>query len=163
MRTSDEGIKLIHAFESCKLKSYQDVKGVWTIGWGTTGTDVGPNMSWTQKECDDRFAKDLAKFEGGVEKLVNVPLTQNQFDALVCFAYNVGLGALGNSTLLKKLNNKEYEEAAKQFLVWNKSGGKVYAGLTRRREAEKTLFLKQEEVSNSINKQLQEIEDNILK
>jgi lysozyme len=163
MKTSDEGIKLIHAFESCRLNSYQDVKGVWTIGWGTTGADVGPNMSWTQEQCDERFAKDLAKFEGGVLKLVSVPLTQNQFDALVCFAYNVGLGALGKSTLLKKLNNKEYEEAAKQFLVWNKSGNKVYAGLARRREAEKALFLKQDSISHSINKQLQEIEDKILK
>jgi lysozyme len=82
----------------------------------------------------------VRKFEAGVKRLVKVPLAQGQFDALVSFSFNVGLGALGSSTLLRKLNAGDYRGAAAEFPRWNKAGGKVYEGLTRRRAAERSLF-----------------------
>ncbi len=92
-------------------------------------------------DYDKLLKQDLAVFESGVNNLVKVELKQCQFDALVSFSFNVGIGAFSTSTLLKKLNQKAYGEAANQFLRWNKAGGKILAGLTRRREAEKSLFL----------------------
>jgi lysozyme len=144
MQTNSEGLNLLHSFEGCKLESYQDIVGVWTIGYGTTGTDIVKGLKWTQQQVDDRFKKDLAKFEKGVEAAVKVPLTSNQFSALVCFAYNVGIQAMAGSTLVKLLNSGKTAEAADQFLRWNKAGGKEVKGLTRRREAERALFLKPE-------------------
>lgn len=144
MQTNNEGIKLMHSFEGCKLQSYKDIVGIWTIGWGSTGPDIGPNMTWTQQQADERFKKDLQKFEKAVSAAVKVPITSNQFSALVCFTYNVGAGAMTNSTLIKKLNFGDISGAADQFLRWNKAGGKEVKGLTRRREAERELFLKSE-------------------
>ena len=96
----------------------------------------------TPEQAKSYFKHDLAKFEKTVNESVTVPLTQNQFDALVSLTYNIGSGAFNNSTLLKKLNKGDYQGAADQFLVWNKAGGKVMKGLVRRREAERALFLK---------------------
>lgn len=134
------GIELIKSFEGCKLKAYQDSVGVWTIGYGRT-TNVHKGDVITQQQADDYLLIEYKEFESKVKKLVKVPLTDNQLGALVCFAYNVGVGALSKSTLLKKLNVGDYKGAAEQFLVWNKAGGKILNGLVRRRQAEKDLFL----------------------
>lgn len=140
MKTSANGRKLIQQFEGCREKAYQDCVGVWTIGYGHTGNvKVGQVIS--KEEADRLLSQDLVKFESGVEKNVKVALTQNQFDALVSFCYNLGVGSLQKSTLLKKLNAGDYKGAAEEFLKWNKAGGKVITGLVRRREAEKRLFL----------------------
>lgn len=144
MKTSQAGIDLIHSFESLRLKAYpdpgsKDGKPV-TIGWGSTGQDIKMGMTWTKEQADSRFAKDLARFEIGVSKAVSVDLNQHQFDALVSFAYNVGLANFLSSTLLKMLNEGYYSNAALQFSRWNKNDGKVMAGLTRRREAERKMF-----------------------
>lgn len=152
MKTSKNGIDVLHYFESCELEAYPDAGSIdgnpWTIGWGSTGNGIKQGVVWTQEQADNRFVSDLNKFEKGVLSLVKVPLTQGQFDALVCFAYNVGLDididnvaeGLGDSTLLKVLNNTDYLSAASQFLKWNKNDGKVMLGLIRRRVAEKALF-----------------------
>jgi lysozyme len=96
----------------------------------------------TQEQADALLMKDIARFQDGVNKLVTYkPLTQNQFDSLVDFAFNLGLGNLGSSTLLRKLNAGDVKGAADEFLRWNRAGGQVLAGLTRRRQAERDLFL----------------------
>ncbi|MDS7935684.1 lysozyme [Acinetobacter sp. V91_7] len=144
--TSQIGINLISGFESTQLKAYDDGVGVWTIGIGTTvypnGTKVKKGDTCTLEQAKSYFKYDLAKFEKTVNESVAVPLTQNQFDALVSLTYNIGSGAFKGSTLLKRLNTKDYSSAADQFLVWNKADGKVLNGLVRRRAAERELFLK---------------------
>ena len=141
---NDAGVRLVQEFEGCKLEAYPD-PGTggepWTIGFGSTGPDIGPGTVWTQEEADARFVDDLTKFGDGVDRLVRVPLTDNQFAALVSFAYNVGLGALAGSTLLRKLNAGDYQGAADQLPRWNKAAGRVLPGLVRRRAAERELFL----------------------
>ena len=130
---------MIKHFESCKLTAYQDSVGVWTIGWGhTAGVKKGDN--WTQDEADDILLNDLEKFEGYVNQYVQVPLTQNQFDALVSWTFNLGPGNLKSSTMLTKLNEKSYDEVPSQMKRWNKAGGKVLRGLERRRNAEAAMF-----------------------
>ncbi|OQS42352.1 lysozyme [Chromobacterium haemolyticum] len=141
MKTSANGIKLIQGFEGLSLKAYQDSVGVWTIGYGHTGPEVTLGLVITQAQADALLARDLSRFESGVTRLVQVPLNQNQFDALVCFSFNLGLGALQGSTLLRLLNAGDYAGAAGQFPRWNKAGGKELTGLTRRRVAEQALFL----------------------
>lgn len=140
MKTSANGRKLIQQFEGCREKAYQDCVGVWTIGYGHTG-NVKAGQVISKEEADRLLSQDLVKFESGVEKNVKVALTQNQFDALVSFCYNLGVGSLQKSTLLKKLNAGDYKGAAEEFLKWNKAGGKVLTGLVRRRELERQLFL----------------------
>lgn len=135
------GIKLIKDFEGCKLKAYKDIVGVLTIGYGHTGPDVFEGQVITQEEAERLLRDDLEAFEVGVARLVKVALTENQYAALVSFAYNLGLGALGGSTLLKLLNKGDPEGAALEFTKWSHAGGRVVAGLVRRREAEKALFL----------------------
>lgn len=140
MRTSQKGIDLIKKFEGCRLNSYRCPAGVWTIGYGhTKGVKEGGKI--TQAQAEDFLKEDLKIYERAVEGCVKVPLSQNQFDALVSFCYNCGGEALRTSTLLRLLNEGRYFEAAEQFLRWNKAGGKVLAGLTRRREEERELFL----------------------
>lgn len=145
MKTSQAGIDLIHSFESLRLKAYPDPGSKdgkpWTVGRGSTGPDIKPGTVWTKEQADARFAKDLARFEIGVSKAVSVDLEQHQFDALVSFAYNVGLANFLSSTLLKMLNEGYYSNAAEQLLRWNKNDSVVMAGLTRRRKAERALFL----------------------
>ncbi len=146
MKISTNGINMICGFEGLRLKAYDDGVGVWTIGTGTTvypnGVKVKKGDTCTAEQAKTYFKHDLAKFEKTVNESVIVPLSQNQFDALVSLTYNIGSGAFNNSTLLKKLNKGDYQGAADQFLVWNKAGGKVMKGLVRRREAERALFLK---------------------
>ena len=140
---SPVGASLIKSFEGLRLTAYQDSVSVWTIGWGHTGSDVTPYMKITEKEAEDLLMKDLVRFEKGVNDLVKVHINQNEFDALVSFSFNLGVGALAESTLLKKLNAGDpKEEVADEFLKWVKAGGITLTGLVRRREAERDLFLK---------------------
>ncbi|KMN50721.1 muraminidase [Chromobacterium violaceum] len=141
MKTNAAGISLIKQFEGVRLAAYQDMVGVWTIGYGHTGPDVKAGMTITQRQADQLLAADLEKFETGVRKAVIVPLNANQFSALVSFSYNLGLGNLRSSTLLRLLNKGDYDGAAAQFPRWNRAGGQAVPGLTRRRKAEQALFL----------------------
>ncbi|MEB1043904.1 lysozyme [Citrobacter freundii] len=148
MQTSHKGIALIKGFEGCRLTAYPDPGtggAPWTIGYGWThpidGKPVKPGMTIDQETADRLLKTGLVSYENDVLKLVRVKLTKGQFDALVSFAYNVGSRALSTSTLLKKLNAGDIKGAADEFLHWNKAGGKVLNGLTRRREAERALFL----------------------
>lgn len=139
MTASDRCIDMIKSFEGLRLNAYLDAVGVPTIGYGTTeGVKMGDTC--TEEEATEYLKRDVRKFENCVNDCVKEPITQNEFDALVCFTYNLGCGALRGSTLLKRLNNGDHEGAAKQFLLWDHAGGKKLAGLTRRREAESILF-----------------------
>lgn len=170
MRTSSDGTAVMHYFETCKLRAYPDPgsplfaalvnAGIypygltavptdlahlsgkpWTIGWGDTGPDVVPGFAITQDEADERFARRLSReFEPGVLDSVQQEMTQRQFDALVCLAYNIGLPNFRSSTLLRRFNLGDTAAASAQFLVWNKSKSKVMLGLKRRRAAERALF-----------------------
>lgn len=140
MRTSQKGIDLIKKFEGCRLEAYKCPAGIWTIGYGHT-KGVKDGQIITQEQAEEFLREDLRIFEQTVESCVKVPLSQNQFDALVSFCYNCGSGALKTSTLLRLLNEGKYSSAADQFLRWNKAGGKVLVGLTRRREEEREMFL----------------------
>lgn len=145
MQTSEKGIAVIKQFEGCKLTAYQDSVGVWTIGYGWTqpvdGKPIRAGMTIKQETAERLLKTGLVSYESDVSRLVKVGLTQGQFDALVSFTYNLGSKSLSTSTLLRKLNAGDYAGAADEFLRWNKAGGKVLNGLTRRREAERALFL----------------------
>ncbi|HCJ7368327.1 TPA: lysozyme [Enterobacter hormaechei subsp. xiangfangensis] len=145
MQTSEKGIALIKEFEGCKLTAYQDSVGVWTIGYGWTqpvdGKPIRAGMTIKQETAERLLKTGLVSYESDVSRLVKVGLTQGQYDALVSFTYNLGARSLSTSTLLRKLNAGDYAGAADEFLRWNKAGGKVLNGLTRRREAERALFL----------------------
>jgi GH24 family phage-related lysozyme (muramidase) len=137
---NQSGLNLIKEFEGIRLNTYDDGVGVPTIGYGhTLGVTWGQTI--TIAEAEQLLKEDLTYFENGVNELVKVPLTDNQFSSLVSFAFNVGVGAFEESTLLRVLNQKDYEAASDQFLRWVNGGGKVMAGLVRRREAEQNLFL----------------------
>lgn len=152
VRVADAGLNLIRSFENLELVAYPDPGtggDPWTIGWGHTGPEVHAGLIWTQEQANEALASDLGRFERDVSQLVKVAINQNQFDALVSFAYNVGSDidadtiaeGLGDSTLLKKLNAGDYDGAADEFPKWNEGGGKVLKGLVRRRAAERDLFL----------------------
>jgi lysozyme len=150
MTPSSKCIDFIKSFEQCRLTAYMPTpRDRPTIGWGTTGPDVRMGMIWTQAQADARFARDLAGFAAGVaHELQGRPTTQGQFDALVSFAYNVGLDddadtlaeGLGDSSLLKKHLAGDYEGAAAQFALWNKQDHIVLNGLTRRRAGEAAMY-----------------------
>ncbi len=145
---SRQGFEFIKRWEGLRLKSYKDLGGVYTIGYGHTRR-AGPGQVISKQLAEDLLLEDIWYFEVGVRDLVKVPISQFQFDALVSFAFNVGLDrdadtkaeGLGDSTLLKKLNLKDVEGAGAEFLKWNKAGGKPVKGLTNRRMAERLLFL----------------------
>lgn len=177
MKTNQRGIDLIKHFESLELCAYPDpasdlgkacsalklpmreyrkvmgweaLSGVpWTIGFGHTGHEVKEGMKISQGQAEELLRRDLERFEAGVLRLVKVTLTENQFSALVCFAFNVGLDenhngkaeGLGESTLLKMLNTGNYAKASEEFPKWNKASGQVLEGLITRRAAEKELFV----------------------
>lgn len=139
MQISKAGLDLIKNFEGLYLKAYRCPAGIPTIGYGhTAGVAMGQTI--TQQQADDYLRRDVRQFERAVARLVTVPLTQGQFDALVSFAFNLGEGALAQSTLLRLLNAGDYAGAAAQFDRWNKAGGRVLPGLVRRRAAERALF-----------------------
>ncbi len=136
---SAAGLALIKASEGLRLKAYRCPADVVTIGFGSTGPHVKMGMTITEAEAEALLIEDLSRFEKGVSALAPVT-TQGQFDALTSFAFNVGLGAFGKSTLLKKHLAGDCAGAAKQFARWNRGGGRVLAGLTKRREAERKLY-----------------------
>jgi lysozyme len=140
MELSPAGLKLIEQFEGCRLEAYQDSGGVWTIGYGHT-IEVSGGMTCTQDRADQWLQEDSQRAVDCVGENVHIDLTQHQFDALVSFTYNVGCGNFASSTLLKKLNGGDVEGAAEQFERWCKVKGQVVAGLLRRRQAEKAMFL----------------------
>lgn len=143
---SDNGMKLLEQFEGLRLEAYLDSAGIATIGWGSikypNGNKVKLGDKITKAQAKEYKLHDLKEFESTVNTSVKVPLTQNQYDALVSLSYNIGSGAFKNSTLLKKLNSSDYKGAAEQFLVWNKVNSKKVQGLVNRREAEQKLFIK---------------------
>ncbi len=139
MKISKEGIALIKKFEGLELEAYQDSVGVWTIGYGHT-KDVEQGLTITEEEAETMLMIELEEYEGYIEKLVKVPLTQCQFDALVCWVYNLGPTNLSRSTLLTVLNQARFDDVPSEIKRWNKAGGEVLQGLVRRREAEAMLF-----------------------
>lgn len=140
MKISQAGYDLIREFEGCRLEAYQDQVGVWTVGYGSTGGDVCKGLTITQDNAEQRLRDHLSKVEAAINRMVGVPLTQGEFDALCSFAYNLGTGALQKSTLLVKLNASDYDGACREFAKWNKAGGVPVAGLIRRRAAEMKRF-----------------------
>ena len=139
MKLGERGTEMLKYFEGCKLTAYQDSVGVWTIGYGHT-KGVLEGMTITQEGAEQLLQTELEEYEGYIEDMVTVPLTQNQFDALVVWIYNLGPTNFRNSTLLKELNAGNYNAAGQEITRWNKAGGKVLAGLVKRREAEAQLF-----------------------
>jgi lysozyme len=139
MTPSEGAYKLIAEFEGCRLKAYQDSVGIWTIGYGhTDGVKEGDTC--TQEKADDWLKADAEFASVAINGAVRVSLTQNEFDALVAFVFNVGAGAFRKSTMLRKINDGDYDGAALEFKRWSKAGGKELAGLARRRAAEAALF-----------------------
>lgn len=146
MRISDTGLELIKLSEGCICKPYLCAAGVPTIGYGSTRHTDGRRVKITdhpitQAKAEAMLRCDVVRTETAVDNFVTAPLKQNQFDALVSLAYNIGLEAFKESTLLKKLNARDYAGAADEFLRWNKAKGKVIIGLTNRRERERAMFM----------------------
>ena len=143
MNISAEGLSLIKKFEGCELKAYRCAANVLTIGYGST-KGVTEDMEITQEEAESLLQEEMHEYEGYINDMVKVPLEQHQFDSMVSWVFNLGSGNLSSSTLLKKLNNSEYDEVPAQIRRWNKAGGKVLDGLIRRREAEAKMFMNED-------------------
>lgn len=143
MKTNAAGLDLIKRNEGCELTAYYCPAGKLTIGYGDTGPHVTRGMKITKEEAERLLADRLEReFEAGVIKLIgDRPTSENQFSALVCLAYNIGLGGLGRSTVLRRHKEGNYAAAAKAFGMWNQGGGRVLAGLVRRRQEEADLYL----------------------
>jgi lysozyme len=137
---SPKGLALTQQFEGLRLTAYQDSVGVWTIGYGHTGTDVHPGLSITQQQASDLLMQDVSSAVANVNRLVTIELTQNQFDPLVDFVFNAGPGNFATSTLLRKLNAKDFPGAAAEFPKWCHAGKIELPGLLKRRQAERALF-----------------------
>lgn len=140
MKIGSKGLELIKHFEGCELEAYKCPAGVWTIGYGHI-KGVQEGMTITEAQAEEMLQSELIEYEGYINDLVEVELNQNQFDAMVSWVYNLGGGNLRSSTLLKVLNAGNYAGVPEQMLRWNKAGGKVLEGLTRRRQAEADLFV----------------------
>ena len=140
MSISEAGIFIIKKWEGFRGSAYLDPVGIWTIGYGHT-KGVAPGHVMTEPEASHLLIEELKTYENAVRRLVSVPLSQGQFDALVSFCYNTGIGALSQSTLLRYLNESDYKAAADQFLRWVYGGGRVLPGLVSRRQHERRLFL----------------------
>jgi lysozyme len=147
MKTASKGLALIKQFEGLRLAAYRDSVGVWTIGYGHTAAAGEPRpragMRITKAEAEAILARDLGRYENAVLAALSRPATQDQFDAMVSLCFNIGPGNFTKSSVVRAFNVGEEERAARAFLAWNKAGGKILAGLARRREAEKRLFLSQ--------------------
>ena len=139
MQLSKTGIELLKHFEGCELKAYQDSVGVWTIGYGHT-KGIYEGLEITQSEAEKMLQDELPEYEGYITDKVVPMLQQHEFDALVCWVYNLGPTNLSSSTMLKKLNAGEFKEVPFQMKRWDKAGGQPLLGLTRRRNAEALLF-----------------------
>ena len=141
MKVSQECVDMIKFFEGFESKAYLCPANVWTIGYGRT-KNVKEGDTITEIQAERDLLEELEVFGNQVLNTVKVPLKQNELDALTSWTYNLGVGNLQSSTLLKELNSKNYNAAGQEMLRWNKAGGKVLAGLTRRREAEAKLWAK---------------------
>jgi lysozyme len=139
VKISDKGLVLIKKYEGLRLKAYKCPAGIWTVGYGSTGPHVKSGMEITEAQANALLMLDVSRFETGVNALASCK-TQGQFDALVSFAFNLGLGNLASSTLLKKHKAGDYPAAANQFPRWNKSEGVVLPGLIKRRAEEAALY-----------------------
>ena len=141
--TGNGGIALIKQYEGLRLTTYKDAVGIPTIGYGHVENPIPPGgtRTITAEDAEQILREDLQRFEHDVNNMLTVEVTQNQFDALVSFAFNLGPANLKSYTLLRKVNSGDFNGAAEEFLKWNHAGGQVLAGLTARRNAEKTLFL----------------------
>jgi lysozyme len=136
---STSGADLTKRFESCRLTAYQDVKGIWTIGWGHVG-EVVAGLVWTQEFADTMLIADVSTAVYCVNVSVTIPLSQGEFDAIVDFAFNCGCAAFKGSTMLKDINAGNLAGAADEFEKWDHASGQVVAGLLRRRIAEEQEF-----------------------
>jgi len=134
------GRQLIQRWEKCRLESYQDDRGIWTIGWGHTGPEVGPGLAWTQAQADATFLKDTSTAQWAVNRAIKAPMTQNQFDALCSLCFNIGVTAFGCSTLVRMFNSGDLIGVRGQFLLWDHTNHQVDPGLENRRESELALF-----------------------
>lgn len=139
MKYSKSGLRLTEGFESVRLKAYQDLHGVWTIGWGHTAS-VYPSMVITQSQAISLLLGDVASAVATVNNYVKIQLTQNEFDACVDFCFNCGNTAFRESTMLKLINQNQLQLAADEFDKWDHAAGKEVAGLLRRRNSERDLF-----------------------
>ena len=139
MKISTEGKNLIKKFEGCELEAYKCAAGVWTIGYGHIKT-ASEGMTISQEKADELFNEEIKEYENYVNTAVTVPLSQNQFDAIVSWVFNLGNGNLRASTMLKVINSGDHAGVPAQIKRWNKAGGKVLEGLVRRREAEALLY-----------------------
>ena len=140
MKISQAGLDLIQSYEKCRLRAYLPTPNdVWTCGWGST-KGVTKDTVWTQEEAAAAFLKDLEWVEECVGKAVTAQLTQNEYDALCSLCFNIGCTNFGKSTLVKLLNQGNYDAASLEFSRWDKQKGQVLAGLTRRRAEEARLF-----------------------
>ena len=139
MKIGTQGLELLKHFEGLELNAYQCAAGVWTIGYGHT-KGVQKGMSISEEAANEMLAEEMTEYENYVNTYVTVELNQCQFDAMVSWVYNLGGGNLKASTLLKVLNAGDYDGVPAQMMRWNKAGGKVLEGLTRRRQAEADLF-----------------------
>ncbi len=144
MKTSAKGRALISEREGVRLKAYKDSVGIWTIGVGHTAAAGQPDpakvKTITAAQCDEILSRDLAKFEEGVSSAIKRPMTQNQFDAFVSLAFNIGLGAFKGSSVVRYFNTGDNEKAAQAFMMWDKAGGHVLPGLAKRRLSEMQQF-----------------------
>ena len=138
---SDAGLALTKSFEGLRLEAYQDVGGVWTIGYGHTGPDLLAGMKISQADADAMLRADLSVAVACVSRGVTEEISQAQFDAMTDFCFNVGRGNFLQSSLLRKVNVGDFEGAAAQFLLWVNAGGKRVEGLVRRRQTERAMFL----------------------
>ena len=139
MKTSEEGLELIKSFEGCETTAYQDSVGVWTIGYGhTKGVEEGQTCSI--EDAETMLSEEMDEYEGYINNMVKVELEQHEFDALVAWVYNLGPTNLGESTMLKVLNDGQFDRVPDEMRRWNRAGGQVLQGLVRRREAEALLF-----------------------
>ena len=139
MIISTAGVDLLTHFEGLRLEAYQDSVGVWTIGYGHT-KGVTPSMKITESQANNLLKTELIEYQNYINSMVNISLDQCQFDALVCWVYNLGPTNLKNSTLLTLLNQGVKFQIPEQIRRWNRAGGKVLKGLVRRREAEALMF-----------------------
>jgi len=144
MKTSSDGLELIKEFEGLGLKAYKCPANIWTVAFGHTSAagepKVLPGMMVSRDEAEAILRRDVIQYENGVRSQITVSITQGQFDALVSFAYNVGVGAFSKSTLLKKINAEKFDEVPAEFMKWTKGGGRELPGFVRRRRAEVKLW-----------------------
>jgi lysozyme len=144
MKLNDTGFALICEFEGCRTEAYQDVVGVWTIGYGHTSAaglpSVAPGLTVTRAEATGILMRDLETFSAGVKSAITTQLNDNQFSALMSFAFNVGLGNFRSSSVLKSVNACRFDQVPADLALWVKAGGKVLPGLIRRRAAEGHCF-----------------------